>query len=187
VGDGLADDSVAGEAALEISASATPSTAAKTVSESKLGESSISWLVTLAAIGLPVFVLVVWYSIQSADLSWHRLDTSIERGDFLVPVLILCVESLRRWWTLGPRERTRRIRLKVGQHTVAMEHVRRTALTACVIGALLTFVATIYAASQPLTPKSGDSIVVITTACFAVAFSFGTMVIRFSGVKERGQ
>jgi hypothetical protein len=147
---------------------------------SKLGEHWASWLVALSAIAVPVFVLLAWYSMAKANLVWSGVNVATRRGDFLVPVLILCVESVRRWWSLDDHTQSRRLRLRGDGHTVSMRLVRCSALTGSFIAGVLCFIATIYAASQPVTAESGDSIIVITGTCFVAGFAFGTLVLRFS-------
>src|SRR5208283_6024945 len=56
------------------------------------------WLLPILAILLPVVVLLVTYSIPRDAITWHEVNVAIQRGDFLVPVFILCVEAIRRWW-----------------------------------------------------------------------------------------
>ena len=153
---------------------------ADTPAVSKLGEHWASWLVTLSAIVVPVFVLFGWYLIANPDLIMSGVNAATRRGDFLVPVLILCVESIRRWWCLNDLTQSRRLKLKIRGRTVSMSHLRRMAITGCLAAAALCFIATVYAASQPVTQESGLSIIVITVTCFAAGFAFGTLVLRFS-------
>jgi hypothetical protein len=146
----------------------------------RLGEHWASWFVALSAIAVPAFVLIAWYSMAKAGLAWSGVDVATRRGDFLVPVLILCVESVRRWWSLDHQTQSRRLKLKIAGHTVAMSLVRRSAMTGSFVAAVLCFIATVYAASQPVTSPSGFSIIVITVTCMAAGFTFGTLVLPFA-------
>jgi hypothetical protein len=58
------------------------------------------WLVAFVAILLPALVLVIVSSIPADRLDFHDVRIATGRGEFLVPILILCAES-----TLSGRER----------------------------------------------------------------------------------
>jgi hypothetical protein len=57
----------------------------------------LPWLIPLLAVALPLLGFVVAASIPAAALRSGEASTSLGRGDFLIPVLILCLEAIRRW------------------------------------------------------------------------------------------
>jgi hypothetical protein len=168
---------------------------------SKLAEHWISWWVALAAIGIPVFVLLAWKSIGEGSLVWSGVASASERGDFLVPVVILCIESLRRWWVLNPVDRARNLELKFTSKRLPMETIRRTAIVVCGFAGAVACVATIYSANQSSTDessqsastpsssqsastdKSSQSINFVTISGLMASVGFGTMVLKYSDPK----
>jgi hypothetical protein len=131
------------------------------------------WLLALGALAVPVIVLVCADSIPKDTLAWHEVYVSVERGDFLVPVMILCAETVRRWW----RE------VRVGP---VLKCVRIIATFLCTVAALVCVVATTTAASVAVTAQSGRSIGVITASCLIVALVFGTLAVGVSAGKVGG-
>ena len=81
--------------------------------------------------------------MAKAGFAWSGVNVATRRGDFLVPVLILCVESVRRWWCSDSRTQSRRLKLRIRGHTVPMSFVRRSALVGCFGAGVLCFIATI--------------------------------------------
>jgi hypothetical protein len=106
-------------------------------------------------------------------LAWHEVDVAVQRGDFLVPVMILCAETVRRWW----REVEPGMILKV---------FRVLATIACTAAAFVCVVATTTAASVAITAQTGRSIATITASCLVVAVIFGTMAVAATASKAGG-
>jgi uncharacterized membrane protein len=117
-------------------------------------------------------VLLVVYSIPKDSLAWHAVSISIERGDFLIPVLILCLDAIRRWW----------FDVRCGR---VLSAIRIVATILCVFAAIVCLVATTAAANEAVTSASGRSITVITWWCLAVGFTFGTLAVS-SPAKQGG-
>lgn len=124
------------------------------------------WLITFVAIALPILVVLVRYSVPEFALTWHQVNVAIERGDFLVPVLILCLESIRCWCSevTGTRRWTRVSRLICSAW--------------CGFAAVTCLIAMTYAASVgAVTANIGHSIEVITGSSFFTAAVLGTVAV----------
>jgi hypothetical protein len=131
----------------------------------KGGDHWLTWVITLSAIGLPILVLLVVDSIPNASVTWNEVAVSARRGDFLIAVLILCLEAIRRWWRDVDCDRW------------FLRAARLTATVLCTVAAVVLLTATATAASVAVTAKSGDAIEVITVACFYTAFMFGSLAV----------
>jgi hypothetical protein len=116
------------------------------------------------AIILPGLVLLVTYSYPRGAISWHTVDVSVRRGDFLIPVLILCVESVRRWW----RE------VKMG---TILWPFRIVATIGCGGAAVVCFAAMASAADSALTNAAGDSAINVTKWSLITGLVFGTLAV----------
>jgi len=125
------------------------------------------WLIALCAIVLPGLVLVLADSIPRDTLVLTEVKVSVQRGDFLIPVLILCLDTIRRWW----RE-VEQLRF--------LKTIRGTATFMCGAAALVCLIATTTAATVAVTPDTGKSITNITVACLVVAVAFGTLAVAAS-------
>jgi hypothetical protein len=128
------------------------------------GDHWLAWVIALAAIAVPVIVLVVVDWIPGHAGAWHGVNVSVQRGDFLVPVMILCAETIRRWWRdvpTGP----------------IVKWMRIAATLVCALAVLVCLVATVAAAIAPITKASGSSIGEITLYCVIVAIIFGTLAV----------
>ena len=131
------------------------------------GDSWFVWLLALAAIIVPAIVLLCVGSIPLDRLTAGDLSTAAKRGDFLVPVLILCVETIRRWC----RE------VHCGR---VLQFVRVLAVTSCGLAGSICFSATVIAAKVEVTPAVGESLTTITWWCLVVALLFGTWAVSAS-------
>jgi hypothetical protein len=138
------------------------------------GDPWFVWLLALAAIALPVVVLLCVGSIPLDRVTWVDVGTAAKRGDFLVPVLILCAETIRRWC----RE------VKCGHFLIV---VRIFAVGMCGLAGAICFSATVIAANVEVTRAGGDSLVTITWWCLVAAFVFGTWAVAVSGGEARGE
>lgn len=126
------------------------------------------WLLALGAIAVPVIVLACVSSIPQNTLAWHAVMVVVERGDFLTPVMLLCVDATWRWW---------REARAAGR---ALRYVRHVAMLASGVAAFICFVAMITAATIPITPRTGRSIAEITAGGLMVALLFGAAAVGAS-------
>lgn len=119
----------------------------------------------LAAIAVPVIVLLCADSIPKDNISWGDVEISMQRGDFLVPVMLLCVETIRRWW----RD------VECGRF---LKFIRYVATALCMAAVTVCLIATTTAVElQQLSPASGKSLTTITVACLVISISFGTLAV----------
>ena len=136
------------------------------------GDAWFVWLLALAAIILPAIVLLCVGSIPLDRVTTGDLSTAARRGDFLVPVLILCVETIRRWC----RD------VHCGR---ILRYVRITAVAACGLAGSICFSATVIATKTEITPAVGESLTTITWWCLVTALLFGTWGVAASRKKEQ--
>lgn len=128
------------------------------------GDHWFIWVLALAALAVPVIVLLCVDSIPKDTFAWHDVAVSIDRGDFLIPVMALCVETVRRWWREVEAQRS-------------FKAVRILATFACSAAGLVCVIATTTAASVALSVDTGRSITMITGACLVPAVAFGTLAV----------
>src|ERR1700722_9827366 len=57
----------------------------------------LSWVLPLMAVMLPILGFVVTASIPVDALRWGEAHTALGRGDFLIPVLLVCIDAVWRW------------------------------------------------------------------------------------------
>jgi hypothetical protein len=124
----------------------------------------LPWLIPLLAVALPLLGFVVAASIPAAALRMGEASTSLGRGDFLIPVLILCLEAIRRWV----------FEVKCGK---ILGRVGACASALCVAAVIICLYAFSAATSQLVTGDSIRSITVITWACFTVGAGTGTIAV----------
>jgi hypothetical protein len=167
---------------IELASDATPSapteeTIAATATESgrriAIGDHWVTWMITLAAIVLPVVVLLVSDSIPKAAVTWTEVNVALQRGDFLIPVLILCLEAIRRWW-------------RDVECGFVLGVIRLVATGLCGAAVVVCLIATTTAATVAVTSQTGRSIAAITGSCFVVAVAFGTLAVMVSKGKVSG-
>jgi hypothetical protein len=130
----------------------------------------LPWLIPLGAIGLPLLGFIVAGSIPDAALKWGEAPRSLGRGDFLIPVLILCLEAMRRWW----------FDVKCGWRLGTFALLLCTACLGAVVVCLYSFAV---AASSPVTSDSIKSVTVITLTSFAAGLASGTIAVAASTPK----
>ena len=112
-----------------------------------------------------MIVLACVGSIPAGKLDLHDVRTAAGRGEFLVPVLIMLAETVRRW--------TREV-------ACPNRFWRGGQITACIVSAFLAcicFAATVLAAVDRVTAASSRSIDAITFVSLAVALIFGTVAV----------
>jgi hypothetical protein len=138
------------------------------VGHTDVGDQWLHWSITIIALVVPILVLLIWYSIPNEALTWHEVYLAFQRGDFLVPVMILTLESIRRWW-----------REVDGGGMIDALRILITIL--CGLAAFTCLVATVSAASSNgVSPASGRSITAITLASFVISFLTGTPAVSRS-------
>ncbi len=133
-----------------------------------------AWLLSLAAIFIPLVFLVAWYSIPNFALTGNRAIIAVRRGDLIVPVLILSLETIRRWgWVV-----------KGGR---AISIARAVGTTLCGLAAFLCLVAMNYATMDAgrLPTKVGDSVAWITVTTLVITCAFGTYAVAWSSREKR--
>jgi hypothetical protein len=125
----------------------------------------LAWIIGLAAIAVPVVVLLCTDSIPKDKISWGDVDISMQRGDFLVPAMLLCVETIRRWWRDVECRRF-------------LKFIRHIATALCIAAIVVCLIATTTAATlAQLSPASGRSLTTITVGCLVISVSFGTLAV----------
>jgi hypothetical protein len=133
------------------------------------GDDWFVWVLALASLAVPAIILVCVDSIPKDTIAWHEVNVSVDRGDFLIPIMALCVETIRRWW-----------------RDVELQHMRSARVLAtffCAAASLICLIATTTAASLPVTPQTGSSIATITCSCLVIGISFGTAAVSASQEK----
>jgi hypothetical protein len=121
------------------------------------------WLIyaiAFSAIALPALVLVCVSSIPAGHVEFRDLRTGAGRGEFLIPVLILCAESVRCWLT------------EVTGGAI-IRFVRLTGCAICFVTGVVCFAATVIAAATAATAASSRSLVGITIVSMIIAAAFG--------------
>jgi hypothetical protein len=58
----------------------------------------LPWVLPLAAIALPEIILIIIGTGIAKHMTTDLAARSIDRGDVLIPVIIICAEAFRRWW-----------------------------------------------------------------------------------------
>ena len=113
---------------------------------------------------------VVAASIPAFAWRWGESSTALGRGDFLIPVLILCLEALRQWWS----------EVECGWK---LGIVRLVSSALCLGAVVICTDAFSVASSHPVTTDSTKSVTVITWACFTAALIAGTIAVTASTPK----
>ena len=133
--------------------------------DSGTGDKWLEWFLPVLAIALPAFFLILIPFIQKHITTWGEVDLSAQRGDYLIPVLILCAETVRRWCRV------------VKCRGRLMRTVRFTAVSVCAIALVVCFASAVVAVEFSPTPASGRSLVTITSWCLIPSFVFGTFAV----------
>ena len=120
------------------------------------------WSIAVIAIGLPALFLICVSSIPAYRIDCGDLHIAASRGEFLVPVLIMCAESIRRW--------TREV--KGGSRIILYKTV---ANLLCAIAGIICMTAAIISVTAPPTSLTGKSLTVITITSMLVGLIFGTI------------
>jgi hypothetical protein len=154
--------------AVQVASQAQVSASVRTLSRSNArGDDWFTWVLALASLAVPAVVLVCVDSIPKDAVAWHDVSVSVDRGDFLIPAMALCVETIRRLWRDVDARR--------------MKAIRVFATFVCAATGLVCVIATTTAASLPVTSQTGSSIAVITCSCLVVGVAFGTVAVGASG------
>jgi hypothetical protein len=116
----------------------------------------LSWALPLAAVVLPLFCFFVVVLAQAYKLGLGEGNVALGRGDFLIPVLILCVDAMLRWF----------FDVKYGRRWMVAIGVVCCLL--CFLVALICGIAFVVATSSSVTDTSTKAEALITWTCFAV-------------------
>lgn len=129
----------------------------------------LPWILPLLAIGLPLLCSIVASSMTAGHWTLRSAATSSGSGDLLIPALILCAESIRRW----------SYDVK-GGNVVAM-----FAIFAILVCAVAVIVCLITFADAGI--RSGAHIVnTVTWSSFASGFITGTVGVWLATPPEEG-
>jgi hypothetical protein len=127
------------------------------------GDAWLVWGVSLGAIVVPVITLLTLDFLQHDSWRWNGVATAFDRGDFLVPVLILAADTVRRLW----REVT---------CTGVAAAFRVLATIVCTVFCIACFVGIVVAAgTTDSTERTG--IAQLTVGALIAALSFGTVTV----------
>jgi hypothetical protein len=119
------------------------------------------WLAISAATVLPTTFVVCVYSIPKGTLSWQGVHILLGRGQLLIPAIILCLESARRWMrTVQPRTRI-------------VLSMRIIATLLSTISAIIGMTAFILSSTTALLPMVEKSIETITLSGLIIGLIFG--------------
>ena len=133
----------------------------------------LPWVLPLLAVGLPLLGFSVAASIPDFALRAGGAGTSLGRGDFLIPVLILCMEAIRRWL----------FEVKGGP---VLSFFGVVASLICVLAVAVCMYAFADATSLPTpTTDSARSVDAITWFCLAAGVITGTMAVIATRPKSK--
>ena len=90
-------DETAGGGSGGTSAVTTAAVAARTWPSHRVARHWLPWVLPLMAIGLPLLCSVIAASMSANTWTLQFAAASSDRGDLVIPALIICAESLRRW------------------------------------------------------------------------------------------
>lgn len=131
----------------------------------------LSWVLPLLAVLLPLLGFVVAASIPVDTMRWGEARTALGRGDFLIPVLLVCIDAVWRWcvevkcgWRLG----------LVGVFSCAL----------CVAAGIVCLYSFSVASSLPVTAASTDSVTLITLTALIVGGASGVVAVAASVPKK---
>jgi hypothetical protein len=131
----------------------------------EMGDRWLEWFLPVMAIVLPAFFLILIPFIQNNIWTWGKVDLSSQRGDYLIPVLILCAETVRRWCR------------EVNCRGLLLRRARFAAVSICATALLVCFASAVAASEFNATSTSGRSIDTITVWCLIPSFVFGTFAV----------
>jgi hypothetical protein len=128
------------------------------------GDAWLIWGVSLGAIAVPVIILLTIDSLQTDSWRWNGVAAAFDHGDFLVPVLILIADTIRRLW----REAACSGWLLVG--------FRILATIVCTVFCIACF-AGIVVATETTSPTERTAVAQLTLSALVVALAFGTVAV----------
>jgi hypothetical protein len=133
-----------------------------------MGDRWLVWILAIVSIAAPVILLLCAYSIPKADMSWYGVLLAVRRGNFLMPAMLLCAETVRCWWSEAKVKRR------------SWGWVRITATFTCTVAVVICISATTIASLVPAKPEVGLSITIITSGSLSAALVFGTAAVWVS-------
>lgn len=126
------------------------------------------WAYSLGIFGIlfPIFLALLVAYLAKARFEWQPVTSQIDNGTFLLPITILCFDTIwRLTYTLRrPRGRV----LKV---------VRLVAAALCVMAAFTCLFAVCYTQSILLTPQARDVITTVTICTLALSVISSTLAV----------
>jgi hypothetical protein len=132
------------------------------------------YTIALNAIVVPGVLLFMLSSIPANRFDVADLRAAAGRGEFLIPVMILCAEAIRCWtYEYEPEKESGRA-------------FRKVACVTCVITGAVCFAGAVIAAALPQTPPTERSLVTVTIYAMYVAALAGFIgVCAAQGSQER--
>ena len=131
----------------------------------------LSWILPLLAVLLPILGFVVAASIPVDTLRWGEARTALGRGDFLIPVLLVCIDAVWRWC----------VDVKCGWRMGVLGVISCALCVAVGVVCLYSFSV---ASSLPVTTASTDSVTLITLTALVVGAIAGMIAVAVSAPNE---
>ena len=163
------DKTPTGDPTTENSLPETPTDAPRRVGR---GDAWLVWAVSLGAIAVPVIVLFTLNCLHTDSWRWDGVANSFDRGDFLVPVLILAADTVRRMW----REAT---------CTGGLAAFRILATFLCTVFCIACFAGVVVAAGT-IGAVEGTAIARLTIGALVIALVFGTVAVGLPAKEASG-
>jgi hypothetical protein len=131
----------------------------------------LSWVLPLLAVLLPILGFVVAASIPVDAMRWGEARTALGRGDFLIPVLLVCIDAVWRWC----------VDVKCG---LRMGIVGVFSCGLCVAAGIVCLYSFSVASSLPITKASTDSVTLITLTALVAGGAAGMIAVAASPPKD---
>jgi hypothetical protein len=130
------------------------------------------YVIALSAIALPAVVLLCVSSIPAGRIDFADLRTGAGRGEFLIPVIILCAEAVHCW--------TLEVRVK----SEFSRWFRQVACLTCILTGIVCFAATVIAAATANTAATSRSLVGITIYSIVIGAALGLAALILLGIQD---
>jgi len=156
--------------AAPVSSSTVAPAAGKPWPSHRVARHWLPWVLALMAIGLPLACSIVAASMNAGTWTLQSAAASSGRGDLLIPGLILCAESLRRWSS----------EVKGGYMVGVF------AIFAILVCAFAVIVSLIAFADATMHPSAGSIVNTVTWGSFAAGFITGTIAVVLTKPSEAG-
>ena len=136
------------------------------------GDAWFVYAVSLGAIAIPVITLFTINYLHTDHFRWDDVATSFDRGDFLVPVLILAADTIRRMW-------------REASCAGLLSGFRLLATVVCTVFCIACF-AGVVAATGTTTATERTALGQLTVSALVVGLVFGTVAMGLP-LKRAGQ